>query len=119
MYIGQRILKEATAIVEGDILKKTGILVCVPLPTFRDPTSQSRMPVLEISPHPTCEVKGNGDCECLHTTYHMASEKWEVGLKREFLYLKYPTQVGVRPAPEVRGRLHSAQRPHSGRLEDQ
>ena len=49
----------------------------------------------------------------------MASEKWEVGLKREFLYLKYPTQVGVRPAPEVRGRLHSAQRPHSGRLEDQ
>ena len=24
----------------------------------------------------------------------MASEKWEVGLKREFPFLKYPTQVG-------------------------
>ena len=74
---------------------------------------------LEIIPHPTCEVKGSADSECLHPISHMASEKWEVGLKREFLYLKYPTQVGVRPAPEVRGRLHSAQRPHSGRLEDQ
>ena len=52
------------------------------------------MPGLEISPHPTCEVKGNGDCECLHPTYHMASEKWEVGLKREFPYLNYPPQDG-------------------------
>ena len=75
---------------EPDILKM-GILVCVPLPTFRDPTSQSKMLGLEISPHPTCEVKGSGDCECLHPISRMASEKWEVGLKREFPFLKYPT----------------------------
>ena len=74
---------------EADILKM-GILVCVPLPTFRDPTSQSKMLGLEIFPHPTCEVKGSGDCECLHPISHMASEKWEVGHKREFPFLKYP-----------------------------
>ena len=45
---------------EADILKM-GILVCVPLPTFRHPTSQSKMSSLEIFPHPTCEVKGSGD----------------------------------------------------------
>ena len=66
-----------------------GILVCVPLPTFRDPTSKYKMLGLEIFPHPTCEVKGSGDCECLHPISHMASEKWEVGLKREFPFLKY------------------------------
>ena len=76
---------------EADILKM-GILVCVPLPSFRDPTSQSKMSGLEIFPHPTCEVKGSGDCEFLHPISHMASEKWEVGLKREFPFLKYPTQ---------------------------
>ena len=63
---------------ESDILK-TRILVWVPLPTFRDPTSHSKMLGLEIFPHPTCEVKGSGDCECLHPISHMASEKWEVG----------------------------------------
>ena len=66
-----------------------GILVCVPLPAFRDPTSQSKMLGLEIFPHPTCEVKGSGDCEFLHPISHMASEKWEVRLKREFPFLKY------------------------------
>ena len=34
---------------------------------------------------------GSGDCECSHPTSHMASEKWEVGLKRGFPFLKYPT----------------------------
>ena len=58
-------------------------------PTFRAPTSHSKMSGLEIFPHPTCEVKGSGDCECLHPISHMASEKWEVGLKREFPFLKY------------------------------
>ena len=55
---------------------KTGIHVCVPLPTFRD---QSRMSGLEIFPHPTCEVNGSGDCECLHPISRMASEseKWD------------------------------------------
>ena len=77
---------------EWDILK-TGILVCVPLLTFRDPTSQSKMLGLEIFPHRTCEVKGIGDCECLHTISHMASEKWDVGLKREFPSLTYPTLI--------------------------
>ena len=61
-----------------------GILVYVPLPTFRDLTSQSKMLGLEIFSHPTCEVKGSGDCEFLHPISHMASENWEVGLKREF-----------------------------------
>ena len=69
-----------------------GIHVCVPLPTFRDPTSQSKILGLEIIPRPTWEVNGSGDCECLHPISHMASEKWEVGLKREFPFLKYPTQ---------------------------
>ena len=76
---------------EADILKM-GILVCVPLPTFRDPTSQSKMLGLEIFPHPTCGVKGSGDCEFLHPISHMASEKWEVGLKREFPFLRYLPQ---------------------------
>ena len=58
---------------------------------FRDPNSQSKMVGLEIFPHPTCEVRGSGDCECLHPIFHMASEKWEVGLKREFPFVKYPT----------------------------
>ena len=44
---------------------------------------------LEIFPHPTCEVKGSGDRECLHPISHMASEKWEVRLIREFQFLKY------------------------------
>ena len=35
---------------------------------------------------------GSEDCECSHHTSHMASEKWEVGLKRGFPFLKYPTQ---------------------------
>ena len=69
-----------------------GIVVCVPLPTFRDPTSQSKMSGLEIFPHPNCEVKGSGDCECLHPISLMASEKWEAGLKQEFQFLKYRTQ---------------------------
>ena len=48
---------------------------------------------LEIFPHPTCEVKGSGDCEFLHHISHMASENWEVGLKREFPFLKvYPQE---------------------------
>ena len=34
---------------------------------------------------------GNGDCECLHPISHMTSEKWEVGRKRGFPFLKYPT----------------------------
>ena len=68
-----------------------GILVCVPLPTFRDPTSQSKMFGLEIFPHPTCEVMGSGDCEFSYHISRIASEKWEVGLKREFPFLKYPT----------------------------
>ena len=38
-------------------------------------------------------MKGSGDCEFLHPISHMASEKWEVGLKREFPFLKYPTKV--------------------------
>ena len=75
---------------EADILKM-GILGCVPLPTFRHPTSQSKMSGLEIFPHPTCEVKGSGDWECLHPISHMASEKWEVGIERGFPFLKYPT----------------------------
>ena len=45
------------------------------------PTSHSKLSGPEISPHPTCEVKGSGDWECLHPISHMASEKWEVGLK--------------------------------------
>ena len=36
---------------------------------------------------------GSEDCECSHHTSHMASEKWEVGLKRGFPFLKYPTQA--------------------------
>jgi hypothetical protein len=36
---------------------------------------------------------GSEDCECSHHTSHMASEKWEVGLKRGFPFLKYPTQI--------------------------
>ena len=71
-----------------------GILICVRLPTFRDPTSKYKMLGLEIFPHPTCEVRGSGDCECLHPTSHMASEKWEVGLEREFPFLKYLPLVG-------------------------
>ena len=47
----------------------------------------------EIFPHPTFEVKGSGDCECLHPISRMSSEKWEVGLKRGFPLLKYPTPV--------------------------
>ena len=41
---------------------------------------------------------GSEDCECSHHTSHMASEKWEVGLKRGFPFLKYPTlyNVGIR-----------------------
>ena len=69
-----------------------GILVSVLLPAFSGPTSPSKMSGLEIFPHPTCEVKGSGDCECLHPISHMASEKWEVGLKREFPFLKYLPQ---------------------------
>jgi len=69
---------------EEDILK-TGILVCVPLPTFRDPTSQSKMSGLEILPHPTCEVKGSGDCECPHPISHMASGKWDSNENSHFL----------------------------------
>ena len=61
-----------------------GILVCVPLPTFRDPTSQSKMLGLEIFPHPTYEVKGSGDCEFLHPVSHMASEKWDSNEKFPF-----------------------------------
>ena len=76
---------------EADILK-TRILVWVPLPTSRGPTSHSKMSGLEIFPHPTCEMKGSGDWECLHPTSHMASEKLEVGLKREFPFLKYLPQ---------------------------
>ena len=70
-----------------------GILVCVLLTTFRDPTSQSKMLGLEIFPYPTCEVNESGDCECLHPISHMASEKWDVGPKRGFLFLKYLPQV--------------------------
>ena len=36
---------------------------------------------------------GSEDCECSHHTSHMASEKWEVGLKRGFPFLKYPTPL--------------------------
>ena len=75
-------------LAEADILKM-GILVSVPLPTFRDPTSQFKILGLEIFPHPTCKVKGSGDCEFLHPISHKASEKWEVGHKREFPFLKY------------------------------
>ena len=39
---------------------------------------------------------GSEDCECSHHTSHMASEKWEVGLKREFPFLKYLPQTCVR-----------------------
>ena len=62
-------------------------------PTFRDPTSQSKMLSLENFPHPTCEVKKSGDCEFSYHISHMASAKWEVGLKREFPFLKYPTRA--------------------------
>ena len=61
---------------EADILK-TRILVWAPLPTFRGPTSHSKMSGLEIFLHPTWEVKGSGDCECLHPilfpTWHLRS----------------------------------------------
>ena len=87
---------------EADILK-TRILVWAPLPTFRGPTSHYKMTGLEIFPHPTCEVKESGDCECLHPISHMASEKWAVGLKREFPFLKYLPQDG----PEVLGKIVS------------
>ena len=73
---------------EADILKMGILVVCVPFPTFRDPTSQAKMLGLQIVPHPTCEVKGSGDWECLHPISHMASEEWEVGP-----FLKYPTQA--------------------------
>ena len=73
---------------EADILK-TRILVWVPLPTFRGPISHSKMSGWEIFPLPTCEVMEGGDCECLLPISHMASEKWEVGPKRGFLFLKY------------------------------
>ena len=36
---------------------------------------------------------GSEDCECSHHTSHMASEKWEVGLKQGFPFLKYPTLI--------------------------
>ena len=36
---------------------------------------------LENFPHPTWEVKGSGDCEFSYHISHMASAKWEVGLK--------------------------------------
>ena len=85
---------------EADILK-TRILVWVPLPTFRGPTSHSKMSGLVIFPHPTCEVKESGDCECLHPISHMAFEKWEAGLKREFPFLKYLPQ-NTRFAPSHR-----------------
>ena len=78
-----------------------GILVCVPLPTFRDPTSQSKISSLEIFPHPTWEVKGSGDCEFSYHISHMASEKWEVGLEQEFPFLKYPTLMMI-PAHHAR-----------------
>ena len=35
----------------------------------------------------------NGNQENLYPISHMASEKWEVGLKRGFPFLKYPTLV--------------------------
>ena len=85
------LLKVMKTTPEADILK-TIILVWVPLPTFGVPTSHSKMSGLEIFPYPTCEVKESGDCECLHPISHMASEKWEVGLKQEFPFLKYPTR---------------------------
>ena len=71
-------------------------------PTFRDPTSQSKMLSLENFPHPTCEVKGSGDCEFSYHISHMASEKWEVGLIREFPFLKYPTQFKYRIHVQMR-----------------
>ena len=40
---------------------------------------------------------GSEDCECLHPTSHMASEKWGVGLKRGFPFLKYSTQERIFP----------------------
>ena len=36
----------------------------------------------------------NGNQEYLHPTSHMASEKWEMGLKWESPFLKYPPLVG-------------------------
>ena len=81
---------------EADILK-TRILVRVLLPTFRGPTSNSKMSGPEISPHPTCEVKDSGDYECLHLISHLASGKWEVGLKQEFPFLKYLPQFDIPP----------------------
>ena len=33
---------------------------------------------------------GSGDCECSHLISHIASEKWEVRLKRGFPFLKFP-----------------------------
>ena len=89
---------------EADILK-TRILDWVPLPTFRGPTSHSKMTGLEIFPHPTCEVKGSGDCECLHPISHMASEKWEVRLKQEFPFLKYLPLTAVQHSEEQKMRL--------------
>ena len=79
---------------EADILR-TRIFVLKIRPTFSGPTSHSKMLGLEIFPHPTCEVKESGDCECLHPISHMASEKWEVGLKREFPFLKYLPQASL------------------------
>ena len=81
---------------EADILK-TRILVWVPHPTFRRSTSHSKMSGPEISPHPTCEVKDSGDYECLHLISHLASGKWEVGLKQEFPFLKYLPQFDIPP----------------------
>ena len=49
---------------------------------------------MDLFPTPCkkCDVRiGSGNCESLHPISHMTSEKWEVGLKRGFPFLKYPT----------------------------
>ena len=90
---------------------KTGILVLVPLPTFRGPTSQSKMSGYEIFPHPTSHFSfpislirsiAQNSWNILNTTVYGAlgtssngpishfmrevwCEKWEVGIVNAFI----------------------------------
>ena len=90
---------------------KTGILVLVPLPTFRGPTSQSKMSGYEKFPHPTSHFSfpislirsiAQNSWNILNTTVYGAlgtssngpishfmrevwCEKWEVGIVNAFI----------------------------------
>ena len=79
---------------EADILK-TRILVWVPLPTSRGPTSHSKCQVLRFSHNPLVRWGKVGIVNAYipFPTWHLRSGKCDVWLKGEFPFLKYLPQL--------------------------